>query len=567
MKLFDYIRSARTGSLLLLVWVIAVCLLPNVWLALTEHLSFFQALTNVLLPGALYILLMSITPKIGKASLWMIILFFFAAFQVVLLYMYGRSVIAVDMFLNVVTTNPGEVSELLGNMLPILLFIVLIYVPPIIIGIMARIKKWRLEPKVLFITRRTGLCVLAAGVLTFGLSFTSKRPYRPHCDLYPLNVTYNLYLAVERTVRTLNYHKTSAGYTHHARATHPDSVPELYVMVIGETSRADNWQLLGYDRPTTPDLMGRSGLVSFPRAISQSNTTHKSVPMLMSQLDATNFNDSIYYIKSIISAFKEAGFNTVFLSNQNRNHSFIDFFGSEADTCIFIKDYMAGGQKFSYDADMLPYLDRVMSARNPKQLVVLHCYGSHFNYIDRYPRDYARFTPDGPAKATHHYRDKQINAYDNTIYYTSSMLAKIIDRLKGFNGNTAMIYTSDHGEDIFDDDRRLFLHASPIPSYYQIHVPLLVWLGDSLRASDPAMVKALEANRGKYVATSRSYFHTLMDLAGIKSPVVDYEASVVSAGYKEPAPMYLNDHNEAVPLMECGILENDIENLHRLDIY
>ena len=68
MKLFDYIRSARTGSLLLLVWVIAVCLLPNVWLAFTERLSFFQALANVLLPGALYILLMSITPKIGRRA-------------------------------------------------------------------------------------------------------------------------------------------------------------------------------------------------------------------------------------------------------------------------------------------------------------------------------------------------------------------------------------------------------------------------------------------------------------------------------------------------------------------
>ena len=129
---------------------------------------------------------------------------------------------------------------------------------------------------------------------------------------------------------------------------------------------------------------------------------------------------------------------------------------------------------------------------------MLHCYGSHFNYIDRYPLEYARFTPDGPAKATHHYRDKQINAYDNTIYYTSSLLARIIDRLDKYRGNTAMIYTSAHG---------------------------------------------------------------------ITSPVVDHEASVVSAGYKEPAPLYLNDHNEAVPLMECGVLENDIENLHRLNIY
>lgn len=107
-------------------------------------------------------------------------------------------------------------------------------------------------------------------------------------------------------------------------------------MVVGETSRALNWQLYGYERETNPLLVQQSGLVAFPKVLTESNTTHKSVPMLLSDVTACSY-DSIYHRKGIITAFKEAGFRTAFFSNQRFNHSFIDFFGREADTFDFIK--------------------------------------------------------------------------------------------------------------------------------------------------------------------------------------------------------------------------------------
>ncbi|MDE6100298.1 MAG: phosphoethanolamine transferase domain-containing protein, partial [Paramuribaculum sp.] len=110
----------------LLIWVLAACLVPNIWLSLTEPLTFVQIVTNILLPAGVYAILMSLSRHIGRTSLWMITVMFFAAFQIVLLYMYGRSIIAVDMFLNVATTNPDEVGELLGNMFPIIGAIVII---------------------------------------------------------------------------------------------------------------------------------------------------------------------------------------------------------------------------------------------------------------------------------------------------------------------------------------------------------------------------------------------------------------------------------------------------------
>lgn len=566
MKLFKPTDKPYRYSPWLLATVVTVCAVPNVWLSITEPLSLIQAITNIVLPVGVYTLLMSVTPRVGRATLWMILLMFFGAFQMVLLYMYGRSIIAVDMFLNVATTNPGEVSELLGNIVVIIAVVVSIYIPTIVAGIAAVIKKWRLSADTLRHSRKAGLWLTGIGLILFALSFTSERRYRPGRDLYPVNVINNLGKAVSRATALTNYSETSHDFTYNARATVPDSLRQVYILMIGETSRADNWQLFGYKRPTTPELMGRKDLVAFPRAVSQSNTTHKSVPMMLSPLDATNFGDSINYVKSLLTAFKEAGFRTAYLSNQNRNHSYIDFFAQEADTCIFLSDRKSVFDTKNFDTDLLPLLDDQLATGARKQLIVLHLYGSHFNYIDRYPKGYGSFKPDGPAKATHHYRTEQINAYDNTIQFTSKLISDVISRADSINALSGVIFTSDHGEDIFDDERRLFLHASPIPSYYQIHVPFLVWLSDNYTAMRPEAADALRANSDKFVASTATLFHTVMDLAGIDTRFNRPGKSLLNPAYSAGHPLYINDHNEAVPLEECGILECDIENFRKLGV-
>lgn len=528
---------------------------------MVEPLAPLPAIVNVVLPLGVYCLLMSLSRHIGRTSLWMITVMFFAAFQMVLLYMYGRSVIAVDMFLNLVTTNPGEVGELLGNLLPIIAAVVLVYVTPIVASVVAVVKKWRLSEKARLQSRLAGYLLSGVGLACMAASFASVKHYDLLTDLYPVNVLYNVGIAVDRTARMADYEETSRDFTYHATPTHPDSVPEVYVAVIGETSRATNWQLLGYGRPTTPELMNRDGLVAFPRALSQSNTTHKSVPMLLSMLDASNFADSLYYSKSLITAFKEAGFHTAFFSNQNRNHSFIDRFGEEADTCVFIRET---GNVTGYDTALLTFLDRELEQGHKKLFVVLHAYGSHFSYMDRYPAAEARFQPSSPADASAMFRDELVNAYDNTIALTSRFLASIMDRLAKTGARSALIYTSDHGEDIFDDSRNLFLHASPCPSYFQIHVPFLVWMSPTYLEAYPEIYEATSANREKFVASSKAYFHTLMDLAGISTPLQQPDASVANRNYEPKTAYYLNDHNRMVSLREAGLLDVDFVSIDSL---
>ena len=57
------------------------------------------------------------------------------------LYLFGQSVIAVDMFLNLVTTNPGEALELLDNLIPAIIIVVLLYIPALILAAVAVSKK------------------------------------------------------------------------------------------------------------------------------------------------------------------------------------------------------------------------------------------------------------------------------------------------------------------------------------------------------------------------------------------------------------------------------------------
>lgn len=464
-----------------------------------------------------------------------------------LLYLYGHSIIAVDMFLNLVTTNSAEVGELLGSLLPAVIGVVVIFVPILYVAAINTARKdYIITPLLRHRMRLWGGYTTLAGLVSITVCYASGH-YRATDELYPVNVGYNIYLAIDRSARTAGYAETSRDFKFHAVSTHPsDSLPETYLLVIGETARAENFGLYGYNRDTTPRLGSDSGLIKFPEAYTQSNTTHKSVPMLLSAACADDYN-RIYREKGIITAFREAGFTTSFISNQRPNHSFIDLFGEEADTCLFLKEQLPSDAN-PLDCDMLDVVKKLLVHPAQRRLIVLHTYGSHFKYLERYPRDMAIFTPDMADEVTASNRENLLNAYDNTIHYTDLFLHSLISMLRQSNTPAAMLYTSDHGENIFDDERGLFLHASPRPSAHELHVPLLVWLSDSYRTTYPNVTASLEANAQHRVLTSASVFHSMLDIAGIATPILADSLSVASDAFVQIPYNYLSDRNIPLPI-------------------
>lgn len=536
-------------------------IVPNVALDITEiQYSALDRVVNVLLPLGVYLLLCVSSSKIGRTAVLFIPVMVLCAFQLVLLFLYGESIIAIDMFLNVATSNPGEAGELLSNLSTAILVVVVLYLPPIVLGI----RLWRKNRRLTSSARRVGAIIGAAlvlgGLICWG--FMAKT-YRADRKLFPVNVISNMFVAVERTDLSINYDKTSAPFDFHAQISDTASAPEIVVLVVGETSRADNWQLNGYERSTNPRLSKRHGLVNFTRVLSESNTTHKSVPLLLSHLSAAEFGDSIYDVKGVMAAFGEAGYATSWLSNQPRNHSLIDYFGSQADSVLFLND----DGKHHYDMELLPHLAKAVNHKDKKRIMVaLHSYGSHFNYRERYPSEYSVFKPDAASSASAENRDELLNAYDNSVLYTDALLDSVISIVSATGRPAAMLYLADHGEDIFDDSRERFLHASPTPTYWQIHVPMVVWLSRGYRAQNPDALKHLVANSGRNISSSRSAFHTLLSLGKVKSGVYNPDASVVEATYSEPTRIYLNDYNEATSLRQAGLRDNDFDQLAKRSV-
>ena len=575
MNRLSYIYNKVSSGQFLYVYAVVALLLPNIALCYTECLAPWACGVNVLLPLSLYMLFFSVAKRPGKMIWWAFIFVFFAAFQLVLLYLFGTGVIAVDMFLNLVTTNPGEAMELLDNLAPAVVGVFVVYLPLLILGGVNIRRDSRLSVSFQQRVRHWAMQIGAIGLFCLLASYLVVDDYRMRNQLYPVNICYNLYLAFERNAASENYREASRDFKFDARSEHSATASEVYVMVVGETARTHNFSLYGYPRNTNPLLSKTPGIKAFPNVTTQSNTTHKSVPMLLSAASAEDF-ERLFHEKGILAAFKEAGFHTVFISNQLPNHSFIDFLGEQADEHYFLKKEDAS-QGNHYDEDLLQKLDEILPLadasssahyhyRYRKLFVVLHSYGSHFNYQERYPRSFAYFKPDSRSEAKSENRRDLLNAYDNTIRYTDYILHGIIERLQKWEGIqtktdgvygqpiSAMLYTSDHGENIFDDERCLFLHAAPKASDYELHVPFIIWTSEGFSKQYPDILKALGENRSKQVQSSLSAFHTMLGIGGIQTHYRQDEYSVASDKYHPVKLLYLDDHDEAIPQEDAKFL-------------
>ncbi|MBQ3203803.1 MAG: lipid A phosphoethanolamine transferase [Alistipes sp.] len=545
------IGENKHSALFLTIAYLLSLFLPILILTFTEKNPFLIAATVIALPMGFYMMFSSLSSRSGVMVWWGFLFIFFSAFQIVLSYLFGDSIIAADMFLNLLTTNPGEATELLSNIYPSVILVVLIYIPLLVIASMHIYRKTKLSTTIrrrLFLSG--GTMFLAGIAMLFGCWGEIRHVLRD--ELFPVNVSYNLGLSISEAHKISKFEQTSADFTYDACR---DTIPqqrEVYVLFIGEASRADSWSLYGAERQTNPLLSQVDDLCLFSGVTTQSNTTHKSVPMILSSVH-TSEHDELYRRKGIIALFKEAGFDTYFISNQSPQGAMIDKLALEADTVEYLADPRM-------DMQLVDRMNDIISTSPSMRLfIVLHAYGSHFSYHQRYPREFARYMPDDDVAITRQNIEMIRNSYDNSILYTDYVLSEAISSLRRHPDLCSVFYfCSDHGEDLMDDERMRFLHSSPTVTYYQLHVASFAWMSplyQSLFADKAAAV----ANNYNAPATTYSVFHTMADFASISSPYVATEASLCSSEFDYSAPrLYLDDHNNAVELdRNIGITPHD----------
>lgn len=286
----------------------------------------------------------------------------------------------------------------------------------------------------------------------------------------------------------------------------PSDQPEVYVFVIGESVRSDRLGLNGYHRDTTPRLDDLDNLVSYSDAICEYPLTQYSVPIMLSRADIAAF-DKAFKEKSVVAAMNEAGFETHWISTQPFSYygGFIHLLAGDADNYQYLDRV--------HDGVMLDTLDEVLANAKTgarKTFIVIHTLGSHQSYAVRYPSEFKIFDEEG-ADLT---RKEQLNnTYDNSIIYTDWFLSEVIGRLEALDIAAGLMYASDHGENLLDDEKELLGHG--FGNAYDFPIPILFWHSDEYKERFPEKVANARQNKNAKLSTA-NMFYALADMADIR---------------------------------------------------
>lgn len=301
---------------------------------------------------------------------------------------------------------------------------------------------------------------------------------------------------------------------------------QIIVLVIGETARRENFQIYGYKRKNNPRLADESNLILFTQFTTCANFTLTSVSQIMSSVGPANYND-VYNELGLIAAFREAGYKTYWITNQNYSvGSLYSLYAKSADVFTNVSKTLDVSNN---DLVTLPILDAFLKDGIKRKFIVIHSIGSHYRYNLRYPKEFAQFKPeiDGSISIAENgvkYKPQYINSYDNSILLTDYFLSEIINRLKKKKEPSIMMYLSDHGENLYDDNKDLFLHGTPEPSKYELEIPMFAWYSDNYNQN---VINRLNQVKDEKLS-SEIVFHTLSDLGGFKTKLHNLKYDLLS---------------------------------------
>ena len=314
-----------------------------------------------------------------------------------------------------------------------------------------------------------------------------------------------------------NYKKTIQDFRYDAKKRDSIDTNETYILVIGETARSMSFNLNGYSRNTNPILSKTSNIISYKDAKSAANLTANSLPFILTRATPKNLTPK-YNEPAVLNAFKEAGFKTYWITNQDTGlNSVFAFYSRIAD---YYKNIALSIDVANYDGDLLPELDKILNDKTvKKKFIVIHTIGSHFRYNYRYPDNFEVFKPtlDKKLSITGNnitLKNEIVNSYDNSIVYTDYFLSEVVKRLKNKNPISYMYYVSDHGENLYDDKNELLMHGYMKPTKYVVNIPLIVWCSDGYIEEYPLKINYLKNNKNSKISSNYT-FQTLLDMANI----------------------------------------------------
>lgn len=291
------------------------------------------------------------------------------------------------------------------------------------------------------------------------------------------------------------------------------------VYILGESTTRNHMGIYGYHLQTTPYLsnLEKTGdLVKFTDVISPNGHTMEVLEKLFT-FYRQGAKGKWYEYTDLFSILNQAGYYTTWLSNQessgiygNNGRFYADRCKSDSFVCI--RDTKSDFTE-PYDEYLLPLLDQTLKQTKPKRFIVLHLMGTHLEYENRYPKTFKTFSTNVEQGENNKIKETKA-AYDTAVRYNDSIVNAIINRFK--DKNSLIIYTSDHGEDVMEINKKIAGHGDIDINNHKVEIPMLVYMSKTFQKNYPYITNRIRLSAHHPFMTD-DMIHSILDLMEIQT--------------------------------------------------
>ncbi|ART81616.1 hypothetical protein CBP31_02360 [Oceanisphaera profunda] len=477
---------------------------------------------------------------------------------------YG-TIVDRDMIVNVLETNAGEAKSYLNA--SALLWFVFTGLLPAVLLLKLSIRRstvWReLGMKLVSVVLSVLVILLIAVFYYKDYASVGRNNHYLNKMIIPTHFAHSLYKYLDDSYFTTPEPYQTLGEDAALLTQAKTGRKQVMVMMVGETARAANFQLGGYERDTNAFTQAltnahsdaKSGantnmpsVTYFQDVTSCGTATAVSVPCMFSHQSRTDFSDTQAANQdNLMDIVARAGIKTVWLENDGgckgacaRTETIA--FEPNATNPVCDGDYC---QDQVLLEGLSEQLKNITAASNQtdliqaeRYLIVLHMVGSHGpTYYKRYPQEFAHFQPDCQRSDIQNCDARQLNnTYDNTIYYTDYIISQVIKQLQERDDlDTGLLYVSDHGESLGESG--LYLHGMPyaLAPKEQTQVPMLTWFSEGFAANKQLDEGCLAARAKENEYSHDNLFDSMLGLLDVSTAIYRPQLDIFSSCRQQPS--------------------------------
>lgn len=485
-------QQQKTKAGLLVAFLYGCCMLELVLRSSMPRVEVVRCIIYACCSVNLVLLSISIFPgnlfgrMVGNLLLAVIFLYFAICF--IYYYLYGVF-FNCDTLIAILQSNFNEASEFVASHCSLVMQLICIGI--IVIYVVAA--QWVLDIRLQSIRSKT-FRVFIGSLILANISIAYRCRY--NAFVYP-------YIHLANFIRTSREYNEGVAVRKAGLAalfTGNEIGKGVYVLVIGESHNRKHMSTYGYCRTTSPWLdrmkQSRTGII-FNDVYACYSQTALVMPYFLTAKN--QYND--YLLKdcpSLVEIANAAGFETVWISNQWK------YGAGDASYSVIAQGakeqfWNYENNKSQYDESLIEYLDDVRYS--DKMLIIFNLVGSHFLYQNRYPESESVWK-----------QENIIDRYDNSVRYNDNVMQKLYERCRKIPYFKALVYCSDHGEDV---DGGLRHGSVEKCNSAMIEIPMYVIVSDEYYAEAPDKVERLK-NAANTRMTNDLMFNMMMSIMGLK---------------------------------------------------